>query len=220
MIRLLLVEDDDILGDGLVAGLSMEGYSVDWLTNGLLADEALKNTSYEVIILDLGLPKMDGITVLKNLRSRANPAPVLILTARDNVTDRVTGLDSGADDFVVKPFDLTEVCARLRALTRRQEGRAQPLLKHGDLILDMAAHKVFYQAQPIDLSQREFAILHFLLSNLGKVISRTRLEESLYSWNCEIESNTIEVHIHHLRKKLENNLIRTVRGVGYIIDTI
>jgi two-component system, OmpR family, response regulator QseB len=220
MMRLLLVEDDDILGDGLVAGLSMEGYSVDWLTNGLLADEALKNTTYEVIILDLGLPKMDGITVLKNLRSRENSTPVLILTARDNITDRVTGLDSGADDFVVKPFDLTEVCARLRALTRRQEGRAQPLLKHGDLILDMAAHKVFYQAQPIDLSQREFAILHFLLSNLGKVISRTRLEESLYSWNCEIESNTIEVHIHHLRKKLENNLIRTVRGVGYIIDTI
>lgn len=216
--RLLLVEDDEVLGDGLVAGLTMEGYSVDWLTDGKQADEALKNTAYQAVILDLGLPKMDGLTVLKNLRSRKDQTPVLILTARGSVADRVAGLDNGADDFVTKPFDLTEIFARLRALVRRYEGRAQPLLEHRNLILDVAAHTVFYQQQPIDLSQREFAILHYLLTNLGKVISRAKLEESLYSWNSEVESNTIEVHIHHLRKKLDNKLIRTVRGVGYIID--
>lgn len=218
--RLLLVEDDDILGDGLVAGLSMEGYSVDWIIDGKLADEALKNTTYEVIILDLGLPKMDGLTVLKNLRSSKNQTPVLILTAKDTISERVTGLDNGADDFVAKPFDLAEVCARLRALIRRQEGRAQPLLEHQDLVLDIAAHAVFYQQQLVDLSQREFAILHFLLLSLGKVVPRLRLEESLYPWDSEIESNAIEVHIHHLRKKLGNKLIRTVRGVGYIIDDV
>lgn len=216
--RLLLVEDDEVLGDGLVAGLTMEGYSVDWLTDGKQADEALKNTAYQAIILDLGLPKMNGLTVLKNLRSRKDQTPVLILTARGSVADRVAGLDNGADDFVTKPFDLTEIFARLRALVRRHQGRAQPQLEHRNLTLDVAAHTVFYQQQPIDLSQREFAILHYLLTNLGKVISRARLEESLYSWNSEVESNTIEVHIHHLRKKLDNKLIRTVRGVGYIID--
>lgn len=218
--RLLLVEDDDVLGDGLVAGLSMEGYSVDWLTDGQSATEALCNTSYEVIILDLGLPKMDGFEILKNLRGRKNQTPVLILTANDSLKNRVEGLDYGADDFVVKPFDLTEVCARLRALIRRMEGRAQSLLKHEGLVLDVAAHTVFYQGQSVDISHREFAILYFLLNNQGRVISRARLEESLYSWNCEVESNTIEVHIHHLRKKLDSKIIRTVRGVGYIIDNI
>lgn len=218
--RLLLAEDDEILGDGLVAGLSMEGYSVDWFIDGQQADEALKNTAYEVIILDLGLPKMDGLTVLKHLRSRKNQTPVLILTARDSIAERVAGLDNGADDFVAKPFDLTEIFARLRALTRRHEGRSHPLLEHQNLVLDVAAHTVFYHDQLIDLSQREFTILHFLLANLGKVISRARLEESLYSWDSEVESNTIEVHIHHLRKKLDTNLIRTVRGVGYIIDNL
>lgn len=218
--RLLLVEDDEILGDGLVAGLSMEGYNVDWLTDGQLADQALKNTAYEVIILDLGLPKMNGLTVLKNLRGRKDSTPVLILTAKDSVADRVAGLDNGADDFVAKPFDLSELLARLRALIRRHEGHANPLLEHQGLVLDVAAHTVIYQQQMVDLSQREFAILYFLLTNAGKVISRTRLEESLYSWDSEVESNTIEVHIHHLRKKLDNKLIRTVRGVGYIIDNL
>lgn len=216
--RLLLVEDDDVLGDGLVAGLSMEGYTVDWITDGKMADEALRNTAYEIVILDLGLPKMDGFEVLKSLRSRKDQTPVLILTANDSIKNRVAGLDYGADDFVIKPFDLTEVCARLRALIRRVEGRAQPLLEQGDLVLDIAAHKVFYQGELVNLSQREFAILHFLLLNQGKVISRTRLEESLYSWDTDIESNTIEVYIHHLRKKLDNKIVRTVRGVGYIID--
>lgn len=216
--RLLLVEDDDVLGDGLVAGLSMEGYTVDWVTDGKTADEALCNRSYEIIILDLGLPKMDGFTVLKNLRGRKNTMPVLILTANDTIKNRVTGLDDGADDFVSKPFDLTEVCARLRALIRRGEGRAQPVLEYKGLVFDVAAHSVLYQGQAVDLSQREFAILQFLLNHQGKVISRARLEESLYSWNCDVESNAIEVHIHHLRKKLDNKIIRTVRGVGYIID--
>lgn len=218
--RLLLVEDDDVLGDGLVAGLSMEGYTVDWVTDGKMADEALCNTSYEIVILDLGLPKMDGFEVLKKLRSRKDKAMVLILTANDSVKNRIAGLDNGADDFVVKPFDLAEVCARLRALVRRLEGRSQPLLECGDLLMDVAAHTVFYQGKAVDLWQREFAILHFLLINQGKVMSRSRLEESLYSWNSEVESNTIEVHIHHLRKKLDNKLIRTVRGVGYIIDNV
>ena len=196
----------------------MEGYTVDWVTDGKSAEQALLNTAYEIVILDLGLPKMNGFSVLKNLRSRKNKTPVLILTANDNVKNRVDGLDLGADDFVSKPFDLSEVCARLRALIRRGEGRCQPLQEYNGLVLDVAAHTVFYQKQLVDLSQREFAILQFLLNNQGKVISRARLEESLYSWNCEVESNTIEVYIHHLRKKLDNKIIRTVRGVGYIID--
>ena len=216
--RLLLVEDDEILGDGLVAGLTMEGYAVDWLTNGKLADEALKMNSYELIVLDLNLPDMDGMSVLKALRSRRNETPVMVLTAKDTVPDRVLGLDSGADDFVVKPFDLDEVCARLRALARRNEGRSIPTIEYKGVVLDPASHQVTYNGEKVELSQKEFEVLNFLMSNIGRVISRARLEESLYSWNTDIESNTVEVHIHHLRKKLDSALIRTVRGVGYIID--
>ncbi|PPD41814.1 MAG: DNA-binding response regulator [Methylobacter sp.] len=217
--RLLLVEDDEILGDGLVAGLTMEGYAVDWLTNGKLADEALKLNSYELIVLDLNLPDMDGLTILRNLRSRKDETPVMVLTAKDTVPDRVLGLDSGADDFVIKPFDLDEVCARLRALARRNEGRSVPTIEYKGVVLDPAAHQVTYNGEKVELSQKEFEILNFLMGNIGKVISRARLEESLYSWNSDIESNTVEVHIHHLRKKLDSSLIRTVRGVGYIIDS-
>jgi len=217
--RLLLVEDDEILGDGLVAGLTMEGYAVDWLTNGKLADEALKLNSYELIVLDLNLPDMDGLSILRALRSRKDETPVMVLTAKDTVPDRVMGLDSGADDFVIKPFDLDEVCARLRALARRNEGRSVPMLEYKGVILDPAAHQVTYNGDKVELSQKEFEILNFLMGNIGKVISRARLEESLYSWNSDIESNTVEVHIHHLRKKLGASLIRTVRGVGYIIDS-
>lgn len=217
--RLLLVEDDEILGDGLVAGLTMEGYAVDWLTNGKLADEALKLNSYELIVLDLNLPDMDGLSVLRALRNRKDETPVMVLTAKDTVPDRVLGLDSGADDFVIKPFDLDEVCARLRALARRNEGRSVPMLEYKGVILDPAAHQVTYNGEKVELSQKEFEILNFLMGNIGKVISRARLEESLYSWNSDIESNTVEVHIHHLRKKLDSSLIRTVRGVGYIIDS-
>jgi two-component system OmpR family response regulator/two-component system response regulator QseB len=216
--RLLLVEDDEILGDGLVAGLKMEGYAVDWLTNGKLADEALKLNTYELIVLDLNLPDMDGMSILKALRARKDETPVMVLTAKDTISDRVLGLDSGADDFVIKPFELDEVCARLRALARRSEGRSAPTIDYKGISLDPASHLVIYNDEKVELSQKEFEILSFLMGNIGKVISRSRLEESLYSWDSDVESNTVEVHIHYLRKKLDPTLIRTVRGVGYIID--
>lgn len=216
--RLLLVEDDEILGDGIKAGLTMEGYAVDWLTDGALADEALKTNSYELIVLDLNLPGMAGLDVLTSLRKRKDETPVLVLTAKDTVDDRVLGLDSGADDFVIKPFDLSEVCARLRALARRQSGRSVPQVEHKGVILDPASHIVLLKHKRIDLSQKEFGILNFLMNNIGRVVSRSRIEQALYSWGSEIESNTVEVHIHHLRKKLGSKFIRTVRGVGYIID--
>lgn len=216
--RLLLVEDDEILGDGLVVGLKMEGYAVDWLTNGRLADEALKNNCYDLIVLDLNLPDMDGLTVLRNLRNRKNETPVMVLTAKDTIPDRVLGLDTGADDFVIKPFELDEVCARLRALARRNEGRSVPNIEYKGIILDPASRLVTFQDEKIDLSQKEFEILSYLMANVGKVISKSRLEETLYSWDTDIESNTVEVYIHYLRKKLDSSIIRTVRGVGYIID--
>ncbi len=216
--RLLLVEDDEILGEGLVEGLKMEGYAVDWLTNGKLADEALKVNSYELVVLDLNLPDMEGLDILKALRARKDETPVMVLTAKDTVPDRVRGLDSGADDFVIKPFELDEVCARLRALARRNEGRSAPTIEYKGIVLDPASHQVTWNDEKVDLSQKEFEILSFLMSNIGRVISRARLEESLYSWDSDVESNTVEVHIHHLRKKLEPSIIRTVRGVGYIID--
>jgi two-component system OmpR family response regulator/two-component system response regulator QseB len=161
---------------------------------------------------------MDGISILRALRSRKNETPVLVLTAKDTIPDRILGLDSGADDFVIKPFDLNEVCARLRALARRNEGRSTPTIEHNGIILDPASHDVTFQGEKVELSQKEFEILSFLMSNIGRVISRARLEESLYSWSSDVESNTVEVHIHHLRKKLDASVIRTVRGVGYIID--
>jgi two-component system, OmpR family, response regulator QseB len=217
--RLLLVEDDEILGDGLAAGLKMEGYAVDWLTNGKLADEALKMNCYELVVLDLNLPDMDGLSILRALRARKDETPVLVLTAKDTVPDRVEGLDSGADDFVIKPFELDEVCARLRALARRNEGRSTPTIEYKGLVLDPASHQVSYLGEKVELSQKEFEILSFLMGNIGRVVSRARLEESLYSWSSDIESNTVEVHIHYLRKKLDPGIIRTVRGVGYIIDS-
>ncbi|MDP3007909.1 MAG: response regulator [Methylococcales bacterium] len=217
--RLLLVEDDEILGDGLVAGLKMEGYAVDWLTNGRLADEALKTNSYELIVLDWNLPEMNGMEILRALRSRKNETPVMVLTAKDTIPDRVQGLDTGADDFVIKPFELDEVCARLRALARRNEGRSIPNIEHKGIVLDPASRLVTYHDEKVELSQKEFEILSFLMANIGKVVSKARLEETLYSWDSDVESNTVEVYIHYLRKKLDAALIRTVRGVGYIIDS-
>ncbi len=217
--RLLLVEDDAILGDGLKAGLTLEGYAVDWLTDGAQADEALQQKHfYDLVVLDLNLPRMDGMSVLKALRKRKDSTPVLVLTARDGVTERVAGLDGGADDFVTKPFDLAEICARLRALARRHEGHSLPLIEHKGVTIDPAAHKVFYHGEAVELSLKEYEILHFLMTHIGHVTSRPRLEETLYAWGSEVESNAVEVHVHHLRKKLNQNLIRNIRGVGYIID--
>lgn len=216
--RILLVEDDELLGDGLRTGLIQYGYAVDWLKDGLSADQALKTESFELVVLDLGLPKIPGITVLQNLRARGQTMPVLILTARESVDDRVKGLDSGADDYLTKPFDLDELCARLRALQRRFSSRAEPLLTHNDITLDPASHTVTYHSENINLSRREFSLLHKLLENAGRVLSREHLTQSLYGWGEDVDSNALEVHIHNLRKKFGQDFIRTIRGIGYMID--
>jgi DNA-binding response OmpR family regulator len=215
--RLLLVEDDDLLGDGTRAGLMQGGFAVDWVRDGEDAVAALETGEYDAIVLDLGLPKLGGRAVLARLRDSGSATPVLILTARDTVSDRVSGLDAGADDYLVKPFDLGELLARIRALLRRRGGRARPLIEHGAISLDPAAHRVTMNGEPVDLSPREFAILHELLEHAGSVLSRDRLEEKLYGWDEEPASNAIEVHIHHLRRKLGTEAIRTIRGVGYMI---
>ena len=216
--RLLLVEDDSILGDGIRTGLAQEGYAVDWVTDGYLAGHALQSEHYDLLLLDLGLPRRSGLDVLKELRVRGDKLPVLILTARDTVHDRVVGLDSGGDDYLVKPFALDELCARVRALLRRASERGTPMIHHGPVTLDPAARKVSRDGVTVELSAREFALLQTLLENVGRVLSRARIEQSLYAWGEEIESNAVEVHIHHLRKKLGSSLIRTIRGVGYVID--
>ncbi|MEW6314446.1 MAG: response regulator [Pseudomonadota bacterium] len=216
--RVLLVEDDPLLGDGLRAGLAQEGYTVDWVKDGRAAQLAMETESYKIIVLDLGLPRVSGLDLLTQLRREGNEIPVLILTARDTVADRVKGLDAGADDYLIKPFDLGELSARIRALTRRRTGRAAPVLHHGDVALDPAAHLVTLKGTPVELSPREFAVLQELLENAGTVLSRARLEQSLYGWNEEVESNAVEVHVHHLRKKLGANLITTIRGVGYMVE--
>ncbi|NOY61621.1 MAG: response regulator [Gammaproteobacteria bacterium] len=215
--RILLVEDDPQLGDGICVGLKQAGHAVDWLESGRAALHTLATELFDLMILDLGLPDIDGISVLKEIRRDGKSLPVLILTARDTVMDKVEGLDSGADDYLVKPFDLDELCARVRALIRRQAGRSSALIQHGNITLDPAGHTVLLDNQAIPLSAREFNILHTLLENSGRVLSRERLEESLYGWDDPLESNATEVHIHHLRKKLGKKLIVTVRGVGYMI---
>jgi two-component system OmpR family response regulator/two-component system response regulator QseB len=215
--RILLVEDDPTLGDGLCTGLRQAGFAVDWLRDGQSADIALQSESFDLVVLDLGLPKMTGMEVLTRTRGRGQSTPILILTARDALGEKIAGLDAGADDYLVKPVDLDELAARARALTRRQAGRAAPLLMHGDIALDPAAHTITQAGQRVDLSSREFALLHLLLDSAGRVLSRSQLEQSLYGWHEEPDSNALEVHIHHLRKKLGSTLIRTLRGVGYTI---
>ena len=215
--RTLLVEDDALLGDGLRAGLRQAGFGVDWVRDGADAAHAAETESFAAIVLDLGLPNMDGRAVLRRLRARGIKTPILILTARDAVQDRVTGLDAGADDYVVKPVDLAELAARLRALVRRAHGEVAPALRRGDLELDPAAHRVVFRGRSVELSAREFALLHELMLNAGRVLSREQLEERLYSWGREVESNAVEVHVHHLRRKLSPRLIRTIRGVGYLM---
>ena len=215
--RILLVEDDPQLGDGLMIGLRQAGFAVDWLRDGNAADQALQSETFDLVVLDLGLPKLSGMDVLQRARSRDLATPILILTARDATGDKVAGLDAGADDYLVKPIDLDELTARIRALTRRSAGRAAPLLIHGDLALDPAAHCVTLAGQPVELSSREFSLLQMLLESAGRVLTRSQLEQSVYGWRDEPDSNALEVHIHHLRKKLGSDLIRTLRGVGYTI---
>jgi DNA-binding response OmpR family regulator len=215
--RILLVEDDPQLGDGLMVGLRQAGFAVDWVRDGHAADLALSTETFDLVVLDLGLPRLSGMEVLKRARDRGRTAPVLILTARDATGDKVSGLDAGADDYLVKPVDLDELTARIRALTRRSAGRAAPLLTHGDLALDPAAHSVTLAGQPVELASREFALLQMLLESAGRVLTRSQLEQSLYGWGDEPDSNALEVHIHHLRRKLGSELIRTLRGVGYTI---
>ena len=215
--RILLVEDDTLLGNGVTAGLRREDNSVDWVKNGETALSAVIETQYDCIILDIGLPKMSGLDVLQNLRESNNDTPVLILTAQDDIADRVKGLDAGADDYLVKPFEFAELCARLRALTRRTRGKASETIQYNNIKVDTTAHSVEYDNQAVVLSRREFTLLVELLTNQGRVLSRHHLEQKLYSWGDEIESNTIEVHIHHLRKKFYSELIKTVRGIGYVV---
>ena len=215
--RILLVEDDALLGDGVCAGLRRENNSVDWVKNGETALTAIAETQYDCIILDLGLPKISGLDVLKHMRKLNNVTPVMILTAQDDISDRVNGLDAGADDYLVKPFEFAELCARIRALTRRTRGKASETIQYKGITINTTAHSVEYEGQAVTLSRREFALLIELIANQGRVLSRHTLEQKLYSWGDEIESNTIEVYIHHLRKKFYTELIKTVRGIGYIV---
>jgi len=215
--RILLVEDVPQLGDGLTIGLRQAGFAVDWVKDGNSADQALRSENFDLVVLDLGLPRLSGMEVLNRARGRGQTLPVLILTARDATGDKVSGLDAGADDYLVKPVDLDELAARIRALIRRSAGRAAPLLTHGDLSLDPAARSVTLAGASIELSSREFSLLQMLLENAGRGLSRSQLEQSVYGWRDEPDSNALEVHIHHLRRKLGSKMIRTLRGVGYTI---
>ncbi|MCU1719015.1 response regulator [Pseudomonas sp. 5P_3.1_Bac2] len=215
--RVLLVEDDLLLGDGIQLGLRQEGDLVEWLTDGLLAKQALATDEFDLVILDIGLPRYSGLEVLHDLRKSGSKVPVLLLTARDEVADRVKGLDYGADDYLTKPFDFEELLARVRALARRALGRAAPQLVHGNLCLDPSTHTVTVDDDLINLAPREYALLRLLLENKGKVLTRAQLENKLYGWSGDVESNAIEVHVHHVRRKTSNTLIRTIRGMGYTI---
>jgi two-component system OmpR family response regulator/two-component system response regulator QseB len=215
--RILLVEDDPLLGDGLRAGLRQLGFRVDWVRDGAAAERELRSEAYAAAVLDLGLPLMDGMDVLAAVRRAGVTLPVLVLTARDALPDRIRGLDAGADDYVLKPVDLHELGARLRALVRRAHGRPQESLSAHGVVLDPAARTVQQGGVPVTLSAREFDLLHALMLNAGRVLSREQLEQHLYSWGQEVDSNAVEVHIHHLRRKLASALIQTVRGVGYML---
>jgi len=216
--RILLAEDDPLLGDGLRAGLRQLGFQVDWVRDGQAAERELRAEPYAAAVLDLGLPMMDGMEVLASIRRAGSATPILVLTARDAVPDRIRGLDLGADDYVVKPVDLNELAARLRALVRRAHGQPQERLTAQDVVLDPAARSVLRDGVPVTLPAREFDLLHALMLNTGRVLSRDQLEQRLYSWGQEVESNAVEVHIHHLRRKLGTALIQTVRGVGYMVQ--
>ena len=213
--RLLLAEDDTMIGEAVRAGLRRQGFAVDWVRDGLAAEQALTAEPYEACVLDLGLPRKDGLAVLRELRRRGSSLPVLVLTARDAVTSRVEGLDAGADDYLIKPFDLMELVARLRAIMRRNAGRATAVITHRGVTLDPASLEVTRDGEAVQLSPREFALLHALIEHPGRILSRAQLEERLYGWGEEVESNVVEVHLHTLRRKLGADFIRNVRGVGY-----
>ena len=215
--RVLIVEDDPLLGDALAAGLKQRGFEADWVQDGRDAQAAIRVEPFAAVLLDLGLPGLGGLDLLRSERARGNKVPVLIFTARDAVQDRITGLDSGADDYVVKPTDLDELAARLRALVRRSKGEPAPVLRVGQLALDPAARLVTCDGQAMDLQPREFTLLQELMLNAGRVLSREQLEERMYRWGEEVESNAVEVHVHHLRRKLGTDVVKTIRGVGYVM---
>lgn len=216
--RILLVEDDPGLGEGILTALKPENYTVDWVRDGASALHALTHESFDITIMDLGLPRMDGLDVIRSLRAAANPLPVLVLTARDATSARIAGLDAGADDYLVKPFDVAELKARLRALLRRSFSRPQPMLAYRGITLDPSTQAVSWQGTPVVLPRKEFLLLHELIAQPGRVLTRDKLQQVLYGWGEEVESNALEVHIHHLRKKFAPELIRTMRGVGYMVD--
>ena len=216
--RILLVEDDELLGGGIEDALTRARYVVEWLRSGPHALAAAEHGGFDAMVLDLGLPGIDGLEVLRRARARGSMTPVLILSARDTVSHRVAGLDAGADDYLTKPFDVDELLARVRVLQRRSRGAAHNVLEHGSLRLDPAAFSVTHEGRPVPLQRREFMLLQKLLAAAGQVLTRAQLEESLYGWHGDVESNALDVHVHNLRKKLYPGVIRTVRGVGYIAD--
>ena len=215
--RLLLVEDDTMIGESVLDLLRGESYAVDWVRDGEAADTALRTQDYDLVLLDLGLPRLDGLAVLRQLRARRNRVPVLVATARDALKQRVEGLDAGADDYVLKPYEMDELLARIRALLRRASGRAEPVYEHRGVSINPVTREVTVNGEPVVLSAREWAVLEPLLARPGLVLSRAQLEEKLYDWKHEITSNAVEVYIHGLRKKLGADLIRNVRGVGYMV---
>lgn len=215
--RVLLVEDDRMIGQAVLDALRAEHYAADWVRDGTAADAALRDQSFDAVILDLGLPGRSGLEVLTALRSRGAKVPVLVATARDAVSDRIAGLDAGADDYVVKPFNLSEMLARLRALIRRSAGQAQSVLRHGAVCLNVATHEASVEGRPVVLSSREWAVLEPMMLRPGVIFSRSHLEEKLYGWKEDISSNAVEVYVHGLRKKLGADLIQTVRGLGYVV---
>jgi DNA-binding response OmpR family regulator len=215
--RVLLVEDDEMIAQGLQTALRQAAFAVDWMRDGKSAGLALQTSSFDLVLLDLGLPLRDGIDVLRDLRKRGNATPVIILTARDEIQHRIAGLDAGADDYIVKPFDLDEVTARMRSVLRRAAGRGDPGIQHGDLRLDPVTRRVEREGVPVPLSGHEYAVLEALLQRPGAVLSRTQLEDRLYGWDEPIGSNAVEVYVHGLRRKLGSDVIRTLRGVGYFV---
>jgi len=215
--RVLLVEDDRMIAQGLQTALRQDGYTVDWMGDGKSAAAALRSSRFDLVLLDLGLPERDGLTVLRELRRHGNATPVIILTARDELQDRIDGLDAGADDYIVKPFDLDEVAARMRSVLRRANGRGDPCIRLGGICLNPATHTVERDGVPVALSAHEFAVLEALLQRPGAILSRAQLEDRLYGWGAQVESNAVEVYVHSLRRKLGSESIRTMRGVGYFI---